>query len=66
MFCPLDVKSSYSLLQSPLRISEYVSEAKKMGYKALALTDQNIMYGVLGFYHSCLVNDIKPLIGINL
>lgn len=66
MFCPLDVKSAYSLLKSPLRIPEYVSEAKKMGYKALALTDQNIMYGTLDFYHSCLANNIKPLIGINL
>ena len=66
MFSPLQVISSYSLLQSPLKLENYVTHAKKLGYTALALTDINVMYGVLDFYQLCLKNDIKPLIGLVL
>ena len=47
MYAPLQVLSSYSLLQSPLRIPEYVKLGKELGYNALVLTDINSMYGVL-------------------
>ena len=53
MFSPLQVISSYSLLQSTLKIDEYVNHGKELGYQALALTDINVMYGVLDFYHAC-------------
>lgn len=66
MFSPLQVISSFSLLQSTLKIDDYVHQAKKLGYQALALTDINVMYGVLDFYHACQKNGIKPLIGITL
>ena len=39
MYAPLQVLSSYSLLQSPLRIPEYVKLGKELGYNALVLTD---------------------------
>ena len=66
MYAPLQVLSSYSLLQSPLRISEYVKLGKELGYSALVLTDINSMYGVLDFYHECVKAGIKPIIGITL
>lgn len=66
MFSPLQVISSYSLLQSTLKIDEYVQRGKELGYQALALTDVNVMYGVLDFYHACQQNGIKPLIGLTL
>ena len=66
MFSPLQVISSYSLLQSGLRIEDYVQAAKKLGYQALALTDYNVMYGALTFYQACLRANIKPLVGITL
>lgn len=65
-YVPLQVISSYSLLQSPIRISELVSEAKKRGYRALALTDINVMYGTVEFYDACLSADIQPIIGLTL
>ncbi|KRK87889.1 DNA polymerase III subunit alpha [Lentilactobacillus sunkii] len=65
-YVPLQVISSFSLLQSPIRISELISEAKNRGYKALALTDLNVMYGSVDFYDACLSAGIKPLIGLTL
>lgn len=49
MFAPLQVKSAYSLLQSPLKISDYVEAASKMGYEALCLTDVDVLYGAFEF-----------------
>ena len=41
-FVPLQVKSSFSLLWSPIRITELVTTAKERGYSAIALTDKNV------------------------
>ena len=66
MYSPLQVLSCYSLLQSTIDIKTYVSEAKKLGYQALALTDLNVMYGVLDFYEECKKQNIKPIIGLTI
>lgn len=66
MFSPLQVISSYSLLQSTLKIEEYVKRGRELGYQSLALTDVNVMYGVLDFYHACKKYHIKPLVGLTL
>ncbi|MBB1078322.1 DNA polymerase III subunit alpha [Limosilactobacillus sp. STM2_1] len=65
-FVPLDVKSSYSLLKSPTRISELVAAAKARGYTSLALTDENILYGAVEFYNIARQAGIKPIIGLKL
>ncbi|MFR0498439.1 DNA polymerase III subunit alpha [Limosilactobacillus reuteri] len=65
-FTPLDVKSSYSLLKSPNRISDLVTTAKERGYKALALTDENVLYGAVEFYNAAKKAGIKPIFGLRL
>ncbi|MRI07208.1 DNA polymerase III subunit alpha [Limosilactobacillus reuteri] len=65
-FTPLDVKSSYSLLKSPTRISDLVTAAKERGYKALALTDENVLYGAVEFYNAAKKAGIKPILGLRL
>lgn len=65
-FTPLDVKSSYSLLKSPTRISDLVTTAKERGYKALALTDENVLYGAVEFYNAAKKAGIKPIFGLRL
>lgn len=65
-FTPLDVKSSYSLLKSPTRISDLVTTAKERGYKALALTDENVLYGTVEFYNAAKKAGIKPILGLRL
>lgn len=65
-YTALQVKTSYSLLQSLNEIKKLVPYAKSLGYKALAITDTNNMFGVPEFYQECKKNNIKPIIGIEL
>ncbi len=65
-FTPLDVKSSYSLLKSHTRIADLVTTAKERGYKALALTDENVLYGAVEFYNAAKKARIKPIFGLRL
>jgi len=65
-FVPLQVTSTFSLLQSTTKIDELVTTAKERGYSAIALTDNQIMYGAVDFYNACLKQGIKPLIGLKL
>lgn len=65
-FVQLQVKSAYSLLQSTLSVEALVLSAKEKGYQALALTDQNVLYGAVDFYKLCQKNGIKPIIGLTL
>ena len=66
MFSPLQVLSENSLLKSDLRIEAYVKKAADLGYQTLVLSDLNVMYGVLDFYHACQKYHIKPVVGITL
>ncbi len=60
----LHVQSCYSLLDSTIRIRELVSQAKTMGYKAVALTDHRVMSGMAAFLHACTDAGIKPIAGL--
>ena len=63
-FVHLHVYSAYSLLESTLSVKEIVAGAKMRGYKAVALTDRNVMYAAPSFYKECLAQGIKPIIGL--
>ncbi|PFA69107.1 DNA polymerase III subunit alpha [Bacillus sp. AFS015802] len=63
-FVHLQVASAYSLLSSTISINGLVHKAKNSGYKALALTDKNMMYAAIPFYKACLKEGIKPIIGL--
>ena len=65
-YTPLQVKTSYSILSSLNDIKKLVSLAKEYGYKSIAITDENNMFGVMEFYLECKKNNIKPIIGIEL
>lgn len=43
-----------------------VQNAKEKGFSAIALTDQNVMYGTIAFYKACLKAGIKPIIGLTV
>ena len=62
-FCHLHVHSSYSLLDSTIKIKDAVKHAKAMGMKYLALTDHAVLYGAIEFYKEATANGIKPIIG---
>ncbi|MCD8502431.1 MAG: PHP domain-containing protein [Bacillaceae bacterium] len=65
-FVHLHVNTEFSLLKSACKIEKLVRKAKKLNYSALAITDRNVMYGVVPFYKACLREGIKPIIGLEL
>lgn len=65
-YTALQVKTSYSILQSLNEIPKLISHAAFLGYTSLAITDVNNMFGVPQFYQECKKNNIKPIIGIQL
>jgi len=65
-FVQLQVKSSYTLLESTITIDNLIESAKSRGYEAIALTDRNVLYGALKFYEKAKENNIKPIIGLTL
>ena len=65
-FVHLQVISAYSLLQTTTRIEDLVRSAKTKGYQAIALTDQNVLYGQVDFFKLCKKYAIQPILGIQL
>lgn len=61
---PLQTKSAFSLLKSPMLPSALVQDAKAKGYSAVALTDENILYGLDNFYQAAQAADIQPILGL--
>lgn len=63
-FVHLHVRSGYSLLNSTAKISDLVKKASELGFRSLALTDENVLYGAVQFYQECKKYGIKPMIGM--
>ncbi|WP_225349927.1 PHP domain-containing protein [Ligilactobacillus equi] len=66
MFTPIDVTSTFTLLESNLKISDYVARGKELGYRSLALSDEDNLYGALTFYQACQAAGIRPILGLKL
>ncbi len=64
-YVPLNIKTGNSLLSSMIKIPELVKMAKEHGLKSLSIADNN-MYGVIDFYKACTLNEIKPIVGLEL
>ena len=65
-FVHLQISTAYSLLSSTVSIHKLIEKAKKLNYHALAITDRNVLYGVVPFYKECVKNNIKPIIGLTI
>lgn len=65
-FVHLHVHSQYSLLDGTTKPAELAQRAKELGMRAIALTDNGAMYGVINFYNECLTRKIKPIIGCQI
>ena len=63
-FTHLHVHTEYSLLDGASRIDDLVSRAAELGMDSLAITDHDVMYGVIDFYNACKKKGIKPIIGM--
>jgi DNA polymerase-3 subunit alpha len=60
----LFVRSSFTLLDSAIRIPEMVHQAKQMGYTSIGLADHNVLYGFPTFAKACRKEQMHPLFGM--
>ncbi|OGP56972.1 MAG: DNA polymerase III subunit alpha [Deltaproteobacteria bacterium RBG_13_49_15] len=63
---PLVVHSHYSLMQGTASPEELCSAAKNFGYRRLALTDTDNIYGLWPFIKNCADRGITPVIGAEI
>lgn len=52
-FVHLHVHTEFSILDGMARIKDMVAKAKKLGMKAIAITDHGNMYGAVTFFDAC-------------
>ena len=62
----LHMRSSYSLLESPIRLENMILHQKQLGYNHVCLTDHNVMYGTMEFYQLCKKHNVHPIIGLEV
>lgn len=65
MYVPLKITTDYSILKSLIKIKDLITFLNAKNIKACGICDENL-YGVLEFYNSCINNNIKPIIGLNI
>ena len=65
-FIHLRTHSSYSLAESTIKIEKLVDLAKDHNMPAIALTDNNNMFGALEFSIACQKKGIQPIIGTSI
>ncbi|MFQ5551602.1 MAG: PHP domain-containing protein, partial [Gemmatimonadales bacterium] len=65
-YVELHCHSAFSFLDGASQPEELVHTAKKMGYRALALTDHNGLYGSMAFAQAANLEAIQPITGAEL
>jgi DNA polymerase-3 subunit alpha len=65
-FAHLHLHSEYSLVDSTIRIKQLVAACVRTGMPAVALTDENNLFGLVKFYKQCTAAGIKPIAGCDV
>jgi len=60
---PLHLHSNFSLLRGASSIEDLVTRAAELGYRSLALTDRDALYGAIRFTKACLAAGLRPIVG---
>jgi DNA polymerase-3 subunit alpha len=63
-FTHLHVHTEFSLLDGLGRINDLTTEAQRLGFDSLAITDHGALYGAVAFYQACTAKGIKPIVGV--
>ena len=66
LFTHLNLRSSYSLIDSTIDIDNLIKKAKAKKITSLALTDFCNIFNIVKFYQKCIENKIKPIIGCQI
>jgi len=62
-YVPLRVRSNYSLLSGASHVGKMLDRAAEIGLGAIALTDENNLYGAPLFFESARERGIRPILG---
>jgi len=65
-FVHLHLHTEYSMVDSTVRIPELVARCREQEMPAVALTDQNNLFGLVKFYRKAIAQGVKPIIGLDL
>ncbi|HEX6277007.1 MAG TPA: DNA polymerase III subunit alpha [Polyangiaceae bacterium] len=65
-FVHLHVHSQYSFLTSAVKLGSLPERVKKLGMRAVAVTDHASMYGALRQYNACRAAGVQPILGAEL
>jgi DNA polymerase-3 subunit alpha len=65
-FVHLHVHSQYSFLTSAVKLGGLPERVKKLGMRAVAVTDHASMYGALRQYNACRAAGVQPILGAEL
>ncbi len=65
-FAHLHVHTEFSLVDSVVRIPALMQQCADDGIVAVAMTDQNNLFGMVKFYRKAIAAGIKPIIGTDL
>ena len=65
MYIPIGVKTDHSLLKSMIKIDNLIKFLKDNNLTSCGICDDNL-FGTMEFYHKCLQNNIKPIIGLTI
>jgi DNA polymerase-3 subunit alpha len=65
-FVHLHVHTEYSLADSTVRIPALMQSCVGSDMPAVALTDQNNLFGLVKFYRKALASGVKPIIGVDM
>ena len=65
-YVELHLHSSYSLLDGASRIDELVGRAQELGYRALALTDHDGMFGTMEFASALRETELHSITGLEV
>ena len=65
-FVHLHLHTEYSLVDSTVRIPALMEQCASSGMPAVALTDQNNLFGLVKFYRKAIAAGVKPVIGLDL
>lgn len=64
-YIPLNIKTEYDLMNSLIKIDDLILYAKNNNINTLGITDSNL-FGTMEFINKCSLNNIKPIIGIEI
>ncbi len=60
---PLTLRSHYSLMRGTAAVEQICRRARRLGYRSLALTDTDNLYGLWGFLAACRREGLRPIVG---